>query len=193
MFFIILLLLQSSTTAAKSYDAYATDDAYHFDVFGYGLKAQIYKGRRLGIRGPRFSRIWDLPDDANAKLARTFKKGNVFQVFIPKFKPRKLQGGEVPRGTTVHFAASHVCATFDGSEPVCGTPCKHGNLLKDFVVSEDEVVLKLKTCQLNNQPETVIYHAYDTDITNTEEDYEYPPEIIGKHGWFDRHGNERSY
>jgi len=191
---IFLLLLNHLLNAdAKSYRAYATDDAYHFNVNGYGLRAQLYNGNRLGIRGPRFSRIWDLPLDANTKLAKTFRKGPVFQVFVPRIKPPKLEGGEVPRGTTVHFAADHVCATFDGSEPVCGDPCEHGTLLKDFVVSEDEVILKIKTCQTSHEPETVIFHAFDADITTIEEGYEYPPEVIGEHGWFDRHGNERPY
>lgn len=193
MVYIFILFLLFGSSAAVQYNAYAADDAYHFNVVGYGLRAKIDHQNRLKIYGPRFSRVWSLPHDANIKTARTFRKGNVFRVSVPRITVPKPEGGEVPRGTTIHFAADHVCATFDGSEPVCGKPCQHGQLLKDFVVSEDEVILKLRTCQANLPSETVIYHAFDPDIIMSEESYNYPDEIVGKHGWFDRHGNERPY
>jgi len=188
----ILLVTFLSTVAAKSYNAYRTDDAYYFNVGGYGLKATLDDHRRLKIYGPRFSRIWSLPTDADTKHARTFRNGNVFQVVVPRFKTPNLTGGEVPRGTTINFTTDHVCATFDGSEPECGHPCEHGKILKDFVISEDEVIVKLRTCKADVSVETAIFHAFDTDI-EVEDSFEHAPEVIGEHGWFDRHGDERPY
>jgi len=122
----------------------------------------------------------------------------MFTVVVPRFRNPILGGGEVPRGTTVNFATDHICATFDGSEPKCGlTPslkCEHGDILKDFVVHDDEIILKLRTCKADIPADTIIYHAYDTDIDVIE----IPTEKLsygeyGIYGWFDRHGIERNY
>lgn len=194
---LILLCAADAFGTYKRYKAYNTPTAYVFNVLGSGYRASISDDNVLMIRSPRFQRKWNLPLDSDKNKARFFNSNGMFRVIIPRISNPKLSGGEVPRGSTIHFASDHVCATFDGTEPICGRPCENGSLLKDFVVYNDEVVLKLRTCRQVNQPtDTIIYHAYDTDV-ETSECIDEPPEIIEENpdakGWFDIYGVERPY
>ena len=194
---LFLLMLSGVACGIQSYKAFKTSKAYVFHMNGYGYRALINK-KSLNIISPHFNRKWHLPDDSDISNAKTFRDGGLFTVVVPRFRNPELEGGEVPRGTTIRFASDHVCATFDGSEPLCGstpsTKCEHGKLLKDFVVHDDEIILKLRTCKADIPSDTVIYHAYDPDVYVTEiinEDL--PIYENGIHGWFDRHGIERNY
>lgn len=192
---ILLLLSLLASAAAKNYNAYVTLNSYHFDVLGYGYRAHIDEERHLTIRSPYFHRKWALPLDASVENANVFNDGGIFKVVVPRIKTPSLAGGEVPRGTTVRFKADHVCATFDGTEPICGNPCKNGKNLNNFIVSEDEVIVKLRTCKAAVPPKTTIYHAFDPDVQVQEvqdDVLETKDSFVGR-GWLDRHGNERPY
>lgn len=194
---VLLLFFLEFVEGGYTYKAFKTSRAYVFNVYGHGYRAQIKKDS-LRIFSPYFHRRWNLPDDCDITNAKTFRDEQLFTVVVPRFINPTLKGGEVPRGTTVRFASDHVCATFDGSEPICGPTieekCKHGNILKDFVVHDDEIILRLRTCKANVAPDTVIYHAYDTDVDVIEMPNEQmPTEDNGIYGWFDHLGIERKY
>tara|TARA_B110000908_G_scaffold172730_1_gene242474 strand:- start:24836 stop:25432 length:597 start_codon:yes stop_codon:yes gene_type:complete len=195
--FVTLLIFLALVGGSQTYKAFKTSRAYIFNVYGSGYRAQIKKDS-LRIFSPYFQRRWNLPDDCDTTNAKTFRDEHLFTVVVPRFINPTLEGGEVPRGTTVRFASDHVCATFDGSEPICGPTteekCKHGDILKDFVVHDDEIILKLRTCKANIEPDTVIYHAYDMDVDVIEmPNEEMSIEDYGIYGWFDYLGNERKY
>ena len=191
---LILLCILIINASAKNYNAYVTPNSYHFDVLGYGYRAHIDEERHLTIRSPYFYRKWALPSDAHIENANVFNEGGLFKVVVPRIKTPTLRGGEVPRGTTVRFKADHVCATFDGTEPICGNPCKNGKNLSNFIVSEDEVIVKLRTCKADVPPKTTIYDSFDPDVQVQEIQDDVPDrqEYSGG-GWIDRHGNERPY
>ena len=195
--FLVLLLCIGFIDCYEQYKSFKTSKAYIFQVNGRGFKALINK-KSLKIVSPFFQRRWHLPNDCDIPNAKTFRDQGLFTVVVPRFRNPELEGGEVPRGTTIRFASDHVCATFDGSEPLCGsttsTKCKHGKLLKDFVVHDDEIILRLRTCKANIPPDTVIYHAYDTDVDVIEmPDEQISTEDNGIYGWFDHLGIERNY
>lgn len=193
--FILLFCLLLTNAAAGNYNAYVTPNSYHFNVLGYGYRAHVDEKRHLTIRSPWFHRKWALPLDANIENVNAFHEGGLFKVIVPRIETPNLSGGEVPRGTIVRLKADHVCATFDGTEPICGNPCKNGKNLSNFIVSEDEVIIKLRTCKANVAPKTAIYHAFDPDV-EIQEVYDNIPEITDSYnarGWLDRHGNERPY
>jgi len=192
MCLLLLILLVVRSTAKHLYNVYRTEEAYYFNVDGYGLHATIDNQKYLLINSPTFSRKWALPSDSHSEKARTFRKHGTFQVVVPRHKTHKLQGGEVPRGTTVQFGADHVCATFDGTTPECGNPCKQGQLLQNFIVTKDEVIVKLRSCNAQSTVSQAIFHSFDPDITIEDEVYTVP-EVVGRYGWFDRYGIEQEY
>ena len=193
---LLFLLTFLTCSCAHRYESYMTDSAYHINVKGYGLVAQIVSANYLLVRSPNFYRKWSLPNDANIKKATSLRKNGLLQITIPKKSfYTKIEGGEVPRGTVVKFEADHVCATFDNSEPICLlSGCKNGIQLRDFTIQADDVVLKMKNCHSQNSiSQTFFYHSFDTDIFVEDEDFSWPENQKGKHGWFDRHGKERDY
>lgn len=191
--FIIVLCIVFQSASARQYNSYITDRAYHFHVTDNGARVSISDGRHLVVKTPRWGRKWALPSDANINQAQTFRTQGHLKVIVPRFMMPELVGGDVERGTVVNFTEKHICSTFDNSDPVCGSPCKHGTPLKKFTVVEDEVIVKLKNCKASDPVKTIIYHAYDNDIIIEDIGRQESPEIYGKHGWFDRHGNERAY
>ena len=175
-----------------SYKVYKTEKAYYFNIVGYGMRADIRNKKYLVVNSPTFSRKWALPSDSDSDNARTMRENGVFQIVVPRHQQPKLSGGEFPRGTTIRFDSANVCATFDGSIPECGKPCKHGSILQDFVIEKDEIIVKLRSCMFDSPVSEVIFHSFDREIT-IEEEVSHPISDNNGSGWFDRHGIEREY
>lgn len=122
------------------------------------------------------------------------RENGVFQIVVPRHQSPKLLGGVFQRGSTIKFDIDNVCATFDKSIPECGNPCLHGQLLQDFVLEKDEVVVKLRSCLFESPVSEAVFHSLDQEITIEEEVEEAKPVLENSgSGWFDRHGIEREY
>jgi len=183
---------------AARYKVYKTGKAYYFNIEGHSMRATINNKRYLVVNSPTFSRKWALPSDSDSDNARTMRENGVFQIVIPRYKSPTLSGGHFKRGSIIKIDFDDVCATFDGSIPECGKPCKHGQLLEDFVVEKDEVIVKLRSCMFDSPVSEAIFHSFDYEIAiedDTEEDIEKGELRVDNSGagWFDRHGIERDY
>lgn len=178
-----------------SYKVYKTEKAYYFNIEGYGIRANINNKKYLVVNSPTFSRKWALPTDSDSDNARTMRENGVFQIVVPRHQSPKLLGGGFQRGSTIKFDVDNVCATFDGSIPECGHPCFHGQLLQDFVLEKDEVVVKLRSCLFDSAVSEAVFHSLDHEIVIEEEVEEEISPILENSGsgWFDRHGIEREY
>ena len=188
---ILFIVLQLGT--ASLYNSYITEKNYQFLILNHAARVSISDGNYLVVKTPIWGRKWALPSDANINQIQIFRTLEHLKIIIPRFIMPELTGGYVERGTVVNVTAKHICSTFDTSEPVCGSPCKHGTPLNNFHILEDDVIVKLKHCKSSTPVKTVIYQAFDNDVIVEDIDHEELPEIYGTHGWFDRHGNERAY
>jgi hypothetical protein len=178
---------------AAPFKSYITDGAYHFKVYDSWARASISEGRHLVVKTPKWSRKWALPSDSDITEARTFRNKDQMDIIVPRFKMPELVGGDVERGKVIKIYNKDICSTFDGTTPICGTPCSNGIPLQEFKIDKDEVIIKLKHCKSSLPIKTIIYNAYDNDIIVEDIGNEQIPAIHGKYGWFDRHGNERAY
>ena len=198
----LVSLFVTAVSSTRPYLVHRTSDEYVFKVHkSLGqLKARISETKTLHVYDDsvfrQFSRKWSLPDDADSRRATQHSEYHWFIIRVPRKKNPVLTGGEFERGSRIQLPAEHICVTFDGSHPRCGeSRCEVGEHIDSFVVSEDEVTVRMIGCKSQyNQVQEAVFHSFDTDIEIEDLPEDPHKEDNDGVGWYDvRLGKERYY
>ena len=199
----LVSLFVTAVSSTPPYSVHRTSDEYVFKVHkSLGrLKARISESKTLHVYDEsvfrQFSRKWSLPDDTDFRRATTTMEPPWFTVRIPRIKFPDFNGGEVERGTRVELPAEHICVTFDGSHPKCGqhNKCKVGEHVDSFVVTEDEVTVRMIGCKSQYQwIREAVFRSFDKDVEIEDLPGDPHKEDTDGVGWYDvLLGKERYY